>query len=326
MTIVIHSSHKIQYSQNHISFPLCHCPRHPPFSQTNSLTPFCAPNQPSYHSIPLNQIFNHSLDHQVIDSSQPALQPVSQSCTLMLSPKRAFIHRRSLSCFSSAISYPTLQSVNLSLFHALTYTCSHSTICSVSLNFLTTKPGVLSVFHFFAHTVNCSVIQSFTLPPTHQVFCQSLFRPHSQLLYQPFTLSPTHQVLCQSLFHPFVHTASCSISPSLFHPLTRCSVSHSFTLSPTPSCSVTQSFTLSHIHQVFYQSIFHSLAHTTSCSVSFSLFHTFGIFSRTRPFNRSPSQPSNHYLRYCDYGNNRHRSTDSGCRPPVRHRPQQVLE
>jgi hypothetical protein len=176
----------------------------------------------------------------------------------MLSPKRAFIHRRSLSCFSSAISYPTLQSVNLSLFHALTYTCSHSTICSVSLNFLTTKPGVLSVFHSSTHSPG---VLSVTL---------SLFRPHSQLLYQPFTLSPIHQVFCQSIFH--------------------------------------------------------SLAHTTSCSVSFSLFHTFGTFSRTRPFNRSPSQPSNHYLRYCDYGNNRHRSTDSGCRPPVRHRPQQVLE
>ena len=226
MTIVIHSSHKIQYSQTHFIFPLCQWLRHPPVSQTASLTPLCAPNQPSYCSIPLNHIFTHSLDHQVLDSSQPAVQPVSQSCTLYAlsqasihSSKEFFVplaQQSVIQPFSQPISHSFTHSPTRAVTQqfALLVSISHplSHVFCQSLIPSSNKPATLSIFHTFTQTARCSVSQSVSL---------SLFRSHSQLL-------------CQSFFHSFTHSLGVlSVILSLFRPLSRSSASHSFTLSPT---------------------------------------------------------------------------------------------
>lgn len=286
MTIVIHFSHTIQYSPIHISFPLCHWLRHPSVSQTASFTPFCAPNQPSYHSIPLNQIFSHSLDHQTLDSRQPALQPVSQSCTLYAlsqagihSSKKFVVHlaqQSAIQPFSQPISHSPARAVTQPFALLVSPSRSHSQLLCVS------------VFHSFTHSLGVlSVILS-------------LFRPHSQLLYQPFTLSPTHQVFCQSLFHPLVHTQL--LCHSVFHSLTHSpgvlSVNLSFSRphSQLLCQSVFHSFTYSAFFHALSQVTGHPASHAiTTCVIAITV--TIGtaalIAAAVRQFDTAPNRYSN---------------------------------
>lgn len=94
-----------------------------------------------------------------------------------------------------------------------------------------------------------------------------------------FSLSPT-QPAALSALHSFTHSlgvpsvilslfrshpAALSFSLSLFHPFTRCSVSESFTLSPT------QPAALSVFHSFNYSAFFHALSQVTGHPVSHAI-------------------------------------------------------
>lgn len=155
MTIVIHSSHKIQYSQIHISFALCHWLSHPPVSQTASLTPICAPNQPSCHSIHLNQIFSHSLDHQFRDSRQPALQPVSQSCTLYAFSQAGIYSSKTFFVLlaQQSVMQPFSQPNSHSFTHSPTRTVTQPFALLVSISHPLSQVFCQSVFHSLTHSL-----------------------------------------------------------------------------------------------------------------------------------------------------------------------------
>ena len=159
-----------------------------------------------------------------------------------------------------------------SLIHLLSHVFSQSlipssnkpAIPSFSFTLSLSQPAALLVFHSFTHSLG---VLSVILSP---------FRPHSQLLCHSVFHSFTHSLgvlsIILSLFRP--QPAALSFSLSLFHPLTRCSLSHSFTLSPTASYSVIQSFTHSlgvlsvnlsfcrPLSQLLCQSVFHSFTHS----------------------------------------------------------------
>jgi hypothetical protein len=164
LTVVIHSSDNMPYSQIHISLSVCPWVRSSSLSGNFTHSFICAPNQPAFQTIQLNHIFKHSLDHLVLDSRQPAVSHSAILALFMLSAKHAFIHQRSFSCFwlSNQWSIPSFsQPLTLSRTHIHVQPLNHlkyqsqfftqKGMCSVSHCFTLppTEPGVLAIFHSF---------------------------------------------------------------------------------------------------------------------------------------------------------------------------------
>jgi hypothetical protein len=119
-----------------VSFPACHWLRYPIVSNAASYTPFYVLNQPSFHTVPLNHIFNHSLNHMVLDTFiQPSYSAI-----------------QTLSAIHSQLA---IQAVSQTVFRFHTYSASQHAV---------TQPFILSAFQILTYEIMCCISVSLFRP------------------------------------------------------------------------------------------------------------------------------------------------------------------